>query len=211
MIHESRKEALSAGAKTYFTGKPCNKGNYDFRYSATGGCLCEECKNVRRQSCKNHYQNNKAYYSKKHDDFYAKNGDSIRLRRKQRGANNRDAEREGAKKYYWLNRDRCIFTAKLWIKNNYERVVERNSVRRAKCKKATPAWANMEKINWIYRHAQLLNCWDGPRAEVDHIVPLVSDLVCGLHCEQNLQVMWKHENLKKGNRYWPDMPEGNHA
>lgn len=41
---------------------------------------------------------------------------------------------------------------------------------------------------------------------VDHIVPLQSDLVCGLHNEWNLAVITGSENSKKRNFYWPEMP-----
>lgn len=48
----------------------------------------------------------------------------------------------------------------------------------------------------------------GVRFEVDHIIPLQSRLVCGLHNEFNLRVITAKENNAKGNRYWPDMPTG---
>ena len=41
---------------------------------------------------------------------------------------------------------------------------------------------------------------------VDHIVPLVSDKVCGLHTFANLQLLEGRANKSKGNRVWPHMP-----
>lgn len=42
--------------------------------------------------------------------------------------------------------------------------------------------------------------------DVDHIVPLVSGLVCGLHSEANIRVIPASINRSKGNRFWPGMP-----
>lgn len=43
--------------------------------------------------------------------------------------------------------------------------------------------------------------------ELDHIVPLKSDFVCGLHWHGNIQLLSMSENRKKNNRYWPNMPD----
>ena len=40
--------------------------------------------------------------------------------------------------------------------------------------------------------------------DVDHVVPLKSNLVCGLHCWTNFAVVPLAVNRSKGNRTWPD-------
>jgi hypothetical protein len=70
--------------------------------------------------------------------------------------------------------------------------------RRAAKIKATPKWANNETIISIY-----FNCPNN--YHVDHIVPLNSPIVCGLHWEQNLEYLSGPENLTKGNYHWPTM------
>lgn len=81
--------------------------------------------------------------------------------------------------------------------------------RRAIKLRATPKWADTEFEQFylveIYHLAQLRSEM-GIEHHVDHIVPLISKKVCGLHCSANLQVITAPENLAKSNKYWPDMP-----
>ncbi len=80
------------------------------------------------------------------------------------------------------------------------------SMRRAAKKAlAIPAWADHRAIRAIYEEAAKVTKETGVRHNVDHIVPLQSKKVCGLHCEANLRILERIENISKGNRFWPDM------
>lgn len=73
--------------------------------------------------------------------------------------------------------------------------------RRARKMNATPKWADKKKIREFYFAADFLGMVTGEWHQVDHIVPLSSALVCGLHCEANLQVLTAKENQKKSNSF----------
>lgn len=81
---------------------------------------------------------------------------------------------------------------------------------RAQLLKATPVWADHDKIEAIYAISSAYIAAGIP-CEVDHIVPLRSKQVCGLHCEANLQLLDPLMNRVKGNRWWPDMTGAHHG
>lgn len=66
---------------------------------------------------------------------------------------------------------------------------------------ATPLWADDELILEVYRLAELRTKLTGINWQVDHVEPLQADYVCGLHVEQNLQVIPAGINYSKRNRY----------
>lgn len=74
-------------------------------------------------------------------------------------------------------------------------------VRRHRAKaQATPAWADLAAIRAIYKEAREVSRLTGEPHHVDHIVPLKSHVVCGLHNQFNLRVIPAPINLSKGNR-----------
>ena len=94
-----------------------------------------------------------------------------------------------------------------WQLLNRDSVAARNAFRKAAKRKATPAWANRFFIQEAYHLAKLRERFLGGKWHVDHVVPLVHGLVCGLHCEDNLEVIPASVNCSKQNYRWPDMPE----
>jgi hypothetical protein len=90
-----------------------------------------------------------------------------------------------------------------WANANADRVRALSAHRNATKMKATPSWANQSAISAIYREAIRLTRNTGVTHEVDHIIPLRSPLVCGLHCEANLQILTSTENRRKGNKFTP--------
>ena len=56
-------------------------------------------------------------------------------------------------------------------------------------------WADRKKIAEIYAQGRLRGL------HVDHIVPLKHPLVCGLHCEFNLQLLAPEVNIAKRNHF----------
>lgn len=80
------------------------------------------------------------------------------------------------------------------------------SAYKARRLKATPSWADADLISSIYALASVYSDAFDRVYHVDHIIPLKSDLVCGLHVQDNLQILPGVENLRKGNREWPGHP-----
>lgn len=88
----------------------------------------------------------------------------------------------------------------------YARMVVRGSARRAIDKRAMPAWSNQFFMAEIYDLAHRRTKVTGFLWHADHVVPLKSDLVCGLHVEHNLACIPAFINRSKKNRSWPNMP-----
>jgi len=60
--------------------------------------------------------------------------------------------------------------------------------------RTTPKWADRKAIKRIYLLAKQLSINSGIKYEVDHLIPLKSNNVCGLHVEDNLQIVERSKN-----------------
>lgn len=152
---------------------------------------CKVCHSLMK---KNHYIDNKEVVLTRNKQYRQTHGESILANKRKYRSENRGKIRALARKHGALDRQR-----------NPEKHAAKASHRRAAKTQATPSWSNTESITDYYIAAKMFKTYTGNDYHVDHIVPLRSTIVCGLHCEANLQVMLSTDNVSKGNRYWPDM------
>lgn len=181
---KSRSEAKATGAKYYFTGQPCSRGHVALR--KTKG-VCVECMK---------------------EDWATENARRSLLPKS-------EASKEAGQRYYERNKeqvkaraiarpieDRRRYKAKHKAEN-LDLYRAYTSLRKRRHKNATPPWltyTHKENIKAMYRIAMEMTRMTGERYVVDHIEPLLSDEVCGLHVPWNMRVVTQVENLKKSNQ-----------
>lgn len=87
--------------------------------------------------------------------------------------------------------------------NNLDKEREVKAHKRAQKRQATPKWmtkSHRDEIKKIYKQARELEKVTGLKYHVDHIVPLISDEVCGLHLPWKLRPLESKANMSKGNK-----------
>lgn len=136
---------------------------------------------------------------------------------------NSEFEKQKAMQYHYANYEKSkeykIKKAHEWQKNNKERYKEISkkcyektkyarfawqAFARAARRNAVPTWISKvlkEEIQSFYIDARLKTKETGIKYEVDHIVPLMGENVCGLHVPWNLRVITQFENRSKKNKF----------
>jgi hypothetical protein len=169
-----------------------------------------------------YYSENKEEMEEYYKNRYKDNRESILLRNKIYNLNNKDIRKiyndeyrqknsksiKEQKRIYRQENNKVInLRHSLWVKNNLDKVNAKNTRRKTTKLNRTPNWSNQKDINILYKDAKELKKLTGINFHVDHIVPLKSKFVSAFHVVANLQILEAKENLSKGNRYWPDMPD----
>lgn len=139
-------------------------------------------------------------------NYAAKNKEKIAERSKKWRERNKEKLKECQRIYYLKNKQKYYEANRKKWETQPHLILEACRKRTAVKNQAVPKWADFEKIKEIYLLAKKLNELTYEKYEVDHIVPLKSKLVCGLHVEHNLQIISQSENAAKGNRWWPGKP-----
>ena len=187
---KSRKEAKEANVAYYFTGEPCVRGHVAIR-KTKGSCV--ECMK----------------------EDWAIDNEKRKLKPKT------DAAKAAGRRYYEKNREAVIARAAArpaeerrrnrseYKNKNIDVVRADTSVRKRRHRDATPKWLTHEErlqMRNLYIQARKLTEIASVRYVVDHIVPLRSEVVCGLHVPWNLRVITQEENLKKSNKLIDTVP-----
>lgn len=139
-------------------------------------------------------------------DNYAKNPERNKVQCRQWRKDNVSRHRFLSNKWRTENKQRDNKNSNEWRKKNPQFTSATNANRRAAKLRAAPAWRNHFFISEAYDLAKRRTQAFGYRWVVDHVVPLISESVCGLHVEHNLNVIPETHNTLKGNFWWPDMP-----
>lgn len=191
-LPKTRAEAKASGAKYYFTGDPCKHGHIAPR-KTKGACL--ECL---RKEWEEGGVKRAAYFA---------------------AYNKSEAGQEAKRRYYDANKEAVKARAiarpveekrryqKKWAQENTVYTYALTKARRRKHRLATPKWITAKQkadMRALYQIAITMSRTTGEPYVVDHIYPLHSDVVCGLHVPWNLRVITRTENARKSNFLPPD-------
>lgn len=185
---KTRAEAKSTGSAYYYTGEPCKHGHIALR-KTKGACV--ECLKIEWEAGKVKRAEYFAQYNKSEagqaakSRYYEKNKDLIIVKA---------LSRDNAQRQQYRN---------TWKKNNPELTKADTNDRRRRHRNACPPWLTTEhkkQIKQLYLDALTATKITGVKYVVDHIIPLRSPEVCGLHVPWNLRVITQEENLRKSNK-----------
>ena len=180
MTPTRRKDAKQQGLNKYYTGKPCKHNHTSERYTDSGVCTTCLRESVDRYRVANQETVNARVRSwrTKNPTYYAA--------------------------HYAINGERSRELTKRWKYQHPDRVALMVDRRGDKLRRATPGWVENDLIRLVYMKRDTLSIQWGVDLTVDHIIPIQSTTVCGLHCWANLQLITREDNGRKHAKYQQD-------
>lgn len=186
-----------------------------------------------RAKTKEYVQNNQTQVKQARRDRYNNNREDIKAQIKRYRKEHQENVRQTKSKYYNANKEyisqhgktyrlnnqvKLKKTKDRYVSENHELILARqqvhrrenpgrfnayNAKRRMSKLQRTPKWSNMEEIKNIYELSSYFQNTFHIKYNVDHILPLQSKFVSGLHVVENLQIISKKENNFKYNTFVP--------
>lgn len=138
-----------------------------------------------RELKRDQYQRDKARNPNRGIQRYKANAASLKEKRRTYYHENKDAERR-------KNRE--------WRLKNPARNAHKSMMYEARKRQAMPSWADKAAIFAVYEKCADMNKNSAIKYQVDHIYPLCSPVMCGLHVHYNLQIIPAEENQRKSNK-----------
>jgi hypothetical protein len=159
---------------------------------------CKKCGGeITGKRCKPCY---KLYLREYHKNWYLKNAEKLKKRSADYFIKNKEIEYKKRIEWREKNKEKDSRYHKNWREKNRGVVTAHTQKRNAIKKRATPIWFDESAVKKIYEKAAMRTKTEGIVYHVDHIIPINSPLVCGLHCVDNLQILRYDDNIRKGNK-----------
>lgn len=176
----TRAEAKAQGLRYYDPGRPCLYGHVTLWLTARGRCQeCNRLENAKNKAIRLEYQKTDA-------------GRQVHAKAKQRYRQSvKGKVKERAYKDEYRPRENELARKRAKLSHNLAKQAFRQQVRRDALARMHPS--HLIEIVAIYEDARLLGL------TIDHIIPLYSETVWGLHAPQNLQMLTRVENARKSN------------
>ena len=177
----------------------CNKTlSFEFFTKATSekhglAPYCKPCNSFKNKA---QYLKNKELRMAKTQEI--RNADKEKARSISRNSYQKNKEKISERNK--LRKEKIYAAGKAYRERNIEKMREKYALRRS-IKQKCFHLADRSKILDFYKKAEFLSKKTGIPHEVDHIIPLKGEKVCGLHWEGNLQVITRSENRSKSNHF----------
>lgn len=177
----TREAAREQRRPRFYTGILCVRGHDAERFTSSGACVV--CARVNQNK------------------WDARNREKLKTYCAKYDAANRERRRARAREYRQNHPQQAATATKKWRDNNLHILAAHTSKRRARILRAMPPWVNASDFVEIYNERARLSKQTGVDYQVDHIVPLKHELVCGLHVPWNLQIIEAAANRRKHNKF----------
>lgn len=191
-----------------FPKMPTGKHGRTTRCKPCTGIYLKQYKEANSERLKAHlkqyYIENKEMYREVGKAAYEKNKDAAKARARKWALENPEARKIVAKRYERANPEKRAALGKKHREENpglYRAHGIARKTRKMNAMNAMPAWADEAAIKAIYDECQRISKETGVLHHVDHYYPLKNKLVCGLHVQDNLQIITARENLSKYNSF----------